>query len=127
MTDLAVDPYYPDMNESARQLNICLEGTIVGKLLSATGRRMYFPRGIVAQSGEAKKHAHRLNATAGIATQGGQPLFLAPIRENIPHLPPEEIFSYATTAGHPRLRELWLREMVEKNPAMVSLLQGKDI
>jgi len=118
LTDLAVDPYYPDMNESARQLNISLEGTIVGKLLSATGRRMYFPRGIVAQSGEAKKHAHRLNATAGIATQGGQPLFLTPIRENIPHLPPEEIFSYATTAGHPPLRELWLREMVDKNPSL---------
>ena len=79
---------------------------------------MYFPRGIVAQSGEAKKHAYRLNATAGIATQGGQPLFLAPIRENIPHLPPEEILSYATTAGHPPLRELWLREMVDKNPSL---------
>jgi aspartate/methionine/tyrosine aminotransferase len=106
------------MNQVARQLNISLEGTIVGNLLSATGRRMYFPRGIVAQSGEAKEHAHRLNATAGIATHGGQPLFLTPIKENIPHLTPEEIFSYATTAGHPRLRELWLREMVEKNPSL---------
>lgn len=79
---------------------------------------MYFPRGIVAQSGEAKQYAHRLNATAGIATQGGQPLFLAPIKENIPNLPPEEIFSYAATAGDPRLRELWLREMIEKNPSL---------
>jgi len=106
------------MNELARQLNTTLEVTIVGKLLSATGRRMYFPRGIVAQSGEAKQYAHRLNATAGIATQGGKPLFLTPIKENIPNLPPEEIFSYATTAGDPRLRELWLREMIEKNPSL---------
>jgi aspartate/methionine/tyrosine aminotransferase len=106
------------MNELARQLNATLEATIVGKLLSAAGRRMYFPRGIVAQSGEAKQYAHRLNATAGIATQGGQPLFLAPIKENIPNLPPEEIFSYAATAGDPRLRELWLREMIEKNPSL---------
>jgi aspartate/methionine/tyrosine aminotransferase len=106
------------MNELARELNTTLEATIVGKLLSAAGRRMYFPRGIVVQSGEAKQYAHRLNATAGIATQGGQPLFLAPIRENIPNLPPEEIFSYATTTGDPRLRELWLREMIEKNPSL---------
>jgi aspartate/methionine/tyrosine aminotransferase len=106
------------MNEIARQLNTDLEGTIAGALLSARGRRMYFPRGIVAQSAEAKKDAHRLNATAGIATQGGQPLFLSPIKDHIPRLEPGEIFSYAPTAGLPELREMWLREMEEKNPSM---------
>ena len=82
---------------------------------------MYFPRGIVAQSAEANKEAHRLNATAGIATQEGQPLFLSPIRDQIPKLAPGEIFSYAPTAGIPELRQLWLQEMVEKNP----LLEGR--
>jgi len=106
------------MNEIARQLNADLEDTVAGALLSARGRRMYFPRGIVAQSAEAKKDAHRLNATAGIATQGGQPLFLTPIKDHIPQLEPAEIFSYAPTAGIPELREMWLREMVEKNPSM---------
>ena len=72
------------MNEIARQLNADLEDTVAGALLSARGRRMYFPRGIVAQSAEAKKDAHRLNATAGIATLGGQPLFLTPIKDHIP-------------------------------------------
>jgi aspartate/methionine/tyrosine aminotransferase len=86
--------------------------------LSARGRRMYFPRGIVAQSAEAKKDAYKLNATAGIATQGGQPLFLSPIRAHIPQLEPAEIFSYAPTAGLPELREMWLKEMVEKNPSL---------
>jgi aspartate/methionine/tyrosine aminotransferase len=106
------------MNEIAGQLNAILQDTIAGALLSARGRRMYFPRGIVAQSAEAKKDAHRLNATAGIATQGGQPLFLSPIRDHIPRLEPAEIFSYAPTAGLPELRDNWLREMVEKNPSM---------
>ena len=106
------------MNEIARKLNETLEGTIAGTLLSARGRRMYFPRGIVAQSAEAKKDAHRLNATAGIATQGGQPLFLSPIRAHIPQLEPAEIFSYAPTAGLPELRAMWLQEMMEKNPSL---------
>jgi aspartate/methionine/tyrosine aminotransferase len=106
------------MNEIARQLNAALDGTIAGALLSARGRRMYFPRGIVAQSAEANKDAHRLNATAGIATQGGQPLFLSPIKSHIPKLQPGEIFSYSPTAGVPELREMWLREMVKKNPSL---------
>lgn len=106
------------MNEIARQLNETLEDTIAGALLSARGKRMYFPRGIVAQSAEAKKDAHKLNATAGIATQGGQPLFLSPIKANIPRLEPGDIFSYAPTAGLPELRTMWLREMMEKNPSL---------
>jgi aspartate/methionine/tyrosine aminotransferase len=106
------------MNKIAGQLNDTLEDTIAGGLFSARGRRMYFPRGIVAQSAEAKKHAHRLNATTGIATQGGQPLFLSPIRAHIPQLEPAQIFSYAPTAGLPELRSMWLREMVEKNPSL---------
>jgi aspartate/methionine/tyrosine aminotransferase len=106
------------MNELAGQLNSVLQDTIAGALLSARGRRMYFPRGIVAQSAEASRHAHRLNATAGIAASGGQPLFLSPIRAHIPKLTPDQIFSYAPTGGDPRLRELWLDEMREKNPSL---------
>ena len=72
----------------------------------------------MAQSAEARAHAHRLNATAGIATSGGQPLFLSPIRAHIPKLAPDQIFSYAPTGGDPRLRELWLDEIREKNPSL---------
>jgi aspartate/methionine/tyrosine aminotransferase len=106
------------MNEIARQLNNVLERTVAGSLLSSRGKRMYFPRGIVSQSAEAKKQAHSLNATAGIAASGGQPLHLSPIRDYIPKLSPEEIFSYAPTAGHPQLRKMWLQEMVGKNPSL---------
>ncbi|MBN1834241.1 MAG: aminotransferase class I/II-fold pyridoxal phosphate-dependent enzyme [Spirochaetales bacterium] len=110
------------MDELARQLNESLAGTVVERLLSGFGKRFYFPKGIVAQSAEAKKHAHRLNATIGMATEAGQPMCLPGIRELVPALEPEEIFSYAPTAGNPALRELWKREMVEKNPALAGRL-----
>ena len=39
------------MNELAQELNDALAGTTAGSLLSDMGRRLYFPRGIIAQSG----------------------------------------------------------------------------
>ena len=111
------------MNELARELNRTLEGTVVERLLSSFGKRFYFPKGIVAQSAEAKKHAHRLNATIGMATEQGQPMCMPSIRRLVPELEPQEIVSYAPTGGNPELRELWRQEMIEKNPA----LQGRRI
>ena len=111
------------MNELAVELNRTLEGTVVAGLLSDFGRRIYFPKGIVAQSAEAGKQAHRLNATIGIATLGGQAMNLAAIRERFQGLTPNEIFAYAPTAGSPALREAWKKEMLAKNPA----LAGKTI
>ncbi len=106
------------MDQPARELNRILADTIAGRLLSELGRRLYFPRGIVAQAVEAEREARRLNATAGIAALKGRPLFLSPVKEQLPFLEPEEIFSYAPTAGHPELRELWLQEMIDKNPSL---------
>ena len=106
------------MNELAQELNRTLAGTVAERLLSSFGKRFYFPKGIVAQSAEAKKHAHRLNATIGMATEAGKPMCLPAIRELVPVLDPEEIFSYAPTAGNPELRELWKQEMAAKNPAL---------
>jgi aspartate/methionine/tyrosine aminotransferase len=106
------------MNELAVELNRVLEGTVVEGLLSDFGRRAYFPKGIVAQSAEAGKLAHRLNATIGIATRGGQAMHLPAIRERIAGLSPNEIFAYAPTAGAPALREAWRKEMVAKNPSL---------
>jgi aspartate/methionine/tyrosine aminotransferase len=110
------------MDQPARELNRKLTGTIAGSLLSEQGRRLYFPRGIVAQAVEAQGEACRLNATAGIAALKGRPLFLSPVKEQLPFLEPEEIFSYAPTAGLSELRERWLREMMDKNPS----LAGKE-
>lgn len=104
------------MHPLAVELNRALEGTAAGELLSDLGRRLYFPKGIVAQSAEAKRHARRLNATIGIACRGGRPMYLGSIRNLLEKLEPEEIFPYAPTQGLEPLRELWKQELVRKNP-----------
>jgi aspartate/methionine/tyrosine aminotransferase len=104
------------MNPLAVELNRTLEGTVAGELLSDLGRRLYFPRGIVAQSAEAKKHAKRMNATIGIAYKAGRPMYLGSIRSLLDKLEPEEIFPYAPTQGIESLRELWKQELLKKNP-----------
>ena len=104
------------MNPLANELNAVLAGTVADTLLSGLGRRMYFPKGIVAQSAEAKKSATRANATIGMATKGGKPVFLDSIRHFVPGLDPDEIFPYAPTQGIEKLRELWKKEIIRKNP-----------
>jgi aspartate/methionine/tyrosine aminotransferase len=104
------------MHALAIELNRALEGTVAGALLSDLGRRLYFPKGIVAQSAEAKKLAKRINATIGLATRTGKPMFLDSIRSQIDKLEPEEAFPYAPTQGIEPLRELWKKELVRKNP-----------
>lgn len=104
------------MNPLAQELNAVLSGSVAESLLSELGRRLYFPKGIVAQSAEAKKNATRANATIGIATRAGKPIFLPAIRSLVPGLDPDEIFPYAPTQGVEKLRELWKKEIVHKNP-----------
>jgi aspartate/methionine/tyrosine aminotransferase len=104
------------MNPLAVELNRTLEGTVAGELFSDLGRRLYFPKGIVAQSAEAKKQAKRMNATIGIACKAGRPMYLESIRSLLDRLEPEEIFPYAPTQGLEPLRELWRKELLRKNP-----------
>lgn len=106
------------MNTLAVELNKTLEETVIFRLLSDFGKRFYFPKGIVSQSAEAKKYATRFNATIGMATLGGKPMHLNCLKELIPDLPPEQIFSYAPTPGNRQLRELWLDDMIRKNPSL---------
>lgn len=109
------------MNKLAVELNGVLEGTIAGRMLSDFGRRIYFPKGIVAQSAEADRKATRFNATVGMAFSHGQPLMLPSLRSLLSELSPKEAVAYAPTAGFAELREVWKREMITKNPS----LQGK--
>lgn len=51
------------INPLAQELNDALKGTTAGELLSDVGVRLYFPKGIIAQSGEAKKLGHTANGT----------------------------------------------------------------
>ncbi len=110
------------MNKIAQELNTVLEGSVVDGLLSEFGKRFYFPKGIVAQSAEAKEKATRFNATVGMATAGGVPMYLESVRRQVPDLTPAEMFPYAPTPGVLELRRKWREEMDRKNPA----LQGKQ-
>ncbi len=112
------------MNELAQELNETLKDSVVYDLLSNYGKRMYFPKGIVAQSAQAKAKATRYNATVGQAFKQGTPLYLDEIYDvfDKDKITPGEIFTYAPGGGLPQLKELWKEDMLEKNPS----LKGKS-
>ena len=107
------------MNPLAQELNSVLTSTLAYELLSDYGRRMYFPKGIISQSAEAKQKAHRYNATIGIATEAGEAMCIPSIfSEFTDNLSKNDVFPYAPTAGDPALRKAWLAEMIDKNPSI---------
>ena len=87
-------------------------------MLSALGRRLYFPKGILSQSAEARQRGHRFNATIGIATEGGEPMHLASITRYLRDLDPAEAVNYAPPAGRPGLRERWWEKLLKENPSL---------
>ncbi|HCC38236.1 MAG TPA: hypothetical protein DEQ14_11880 [Treponema sp.] len=108
------------MHPLAEELNSILDGTIAGRLLSNLGRRFYFPRGIIAQSAEAKLSAKTANGTIGVACNEGVPLILSAIADNMASLTPEESVAYAPTAGVEKVRKVWKDLMIQKNPSLNS-------
>jgi len=112
----------PAVHPLAAELNRVLGPTALGRSLSALGRRLYFPKGVVAQSAEAAEHADRFNATVGLAASGGEPMHLSAIADRLPGLTAEEAFAYAPTAGIPALRDRWAQELRAKNPSLTSAL-----
>jgi aspartate/methionine/tyrosine aminotransferase len=111
-------------NPLARELNERLEAAApeVLAMLSGLGRRLYFPKGILSQSAEAKEKAHRFNATIGIATEGGGPMYLPSVAAHLRDVEPAEAFPYAPPAGQALLRERWRTKMLAENPT----LRGKS-
>ena len=110
----------PALNSLAEDLNRRLEAAApeVLAMLSAYGRRIYFPKGILSQGAEAKKHAHKVNATIGIATEGGQAMHLTSMERYLDGLSPGEIYNYAPPAGRPGLRESWREKLLAENPSL---------
>jgi aspartate/methionine/tyrosine aminotransferase len=106
------------VNPLANELNSILDKTIAGRLLSNLGRRFYFPKGIIAQSTEAKKAATLANGTIGMAYSQGKPLILSAIAGNMAALSPEESVAYAPTAGVEKARQVWKDLMIRKNPSL---------
>jgi len=111
------------VNPLAQELNNTLASSIAGELLSDLGKRIFFPRGIIAQGGEAKKFGKVANATIGMTVVNGKPAVLDAIHKCAPDMTSGELVAYAPTAGNPDLRELWKEKLVIKNPS----LKGKHI
>lgn len=112
------------MNPLAQQLNQELQAAnpYIYDMLSDLGKSLYFPKGILTQSAEAKQKAHRFNATIGIATEEDEPLYLPVIQETLTAYKPQDIYTYAPPAGKAELRKAWRAKMLQENPS----LQGKN-
>ena len=112
------------MNPLAKELNdtIIEINPYIYEMLSKIGKNLFFPKGILYQTSEAKEKAFRFNATIGMATEKRHPMFLPSIMKWI-NLPPEKSITYAPAFGIPELRHLWKENLYKKNPS----LDGKKI
>lgn len=106
------------INPLAQELNDALKGTTPGELLSDVGTRLYFPKGIIAQSAEAKKLGKTANGTIGTTVVEGKPIMLPSIKKHVPDLTSSELVGYAPTAGNPDLRAMWKESIIRKNPLL---------
>jgi aspartate/methionine/tyrosine aminotransferase len=113
------------MNPIAKELNqiIHVGNAHLMEMLSGIGKHLFFPKGILTQSAEAKEKAHRFNATAGIAKEKGKTMRLDSVMQMIHNLQPSESLTYAPSFGIPELRALWRKNLYTKNPS----LAGKSI
>ena len=80
------------MNPLATELNeiIRKENPEVFEMLSNLGKEMFFPKGILTQSAEAKVKAKRFNATLGVATEGGKHMSLPSLMKHLPGFTADE-------------------------------------
>lgn len=113
------------MNPIAKQLNQILfdKAPNVLSMLGSVGINLFFPKGILSQSAEAKEKAHKFNATIGIATEKGRTMCIGSIMESISGIPARESLRYAPSFGILGLRRAWRKAIFEKNPS----LAGKNI
>ncbi len=113
------------MNPLAEELNQIVKhgNEAVFDMLSGVGKNLFFPKGILSQSAEAKEKAHKFNATIGMATEKGRTMFLPSVMAMTSGLEPEEALTYAPSFGILPLRQTWQEEIYRKNPS----LTGREI
>ncbi|MFC2947466.1 aminotransferase class I/II-fold pyridoxal phosphate-dependent enzyme [Virgibacillus sediminis] len=113
------------MNQIAKKLNEMIEekNEYIYDMLSDLGRSIFYPKGILSQSAEAKSKAtSRFNATLGIATEEDTPMHFDHIQEKLQDYAPEDIYPYAPPQGKESLRKAWKEKMLRENPS----LEGKE-
>ncbi len=108
------------MNPIAQDLNNIIKESNphIFEMLSDMGKALFFPKGILTQSAEAKLKAKKINATIGIAKEGGHVLSLPSITRYIQDLDPDEYLPYAPSFGIAELRNKWKMELFKKNPSL---------
>ena len=108
------------MNPLARELNEIIKSANIHvyDMLSEVGKNLFFPKGILTQSAEAKEKAHKFNATIGMATEKGDTMYLPSVMAMIEGLKANESLTYAPSFGTMPLRKLWKEALVEKNPSL---------
>jgi aspartate/methionine/tyrosine aminotransferase len=95
------------------------ETPVVLGMLSALGKRFYFPaKGILSQGAEAKTKATRYNATIGIATNEQGPVHLECVHKYFNGLKPADLYVYAPSQGKPELRVAWQAKQREETPSL---------
>ncbi len=105
------------MDKLAAELNELLLRTSkeTCDMLSEFGKNLFFPRGILAQSQEAKEKATKYNATIGIAVNHGEPFYLNSIHKSLVNIDPKMIYPYAPASGVLELRKLWKEKQIIEN------------
>jgi aspartate/methionine/tyrosine aminotransferase len=113
-----MNPLAHELNENLSQGNPHLF-----EMLSHMGKRLFFPKGILTQSAEAKEKAFKTNATIGIAMEDHKTMHFRSLMDRVKDISPEESLTYAPSFGIPALRKAWQAELYSKNPS----LAGKRI
>lgn len=103
-----MNPLALDLNEQLTQSN-----PVILDMLSDLGKHMFYPKGILSQSAEAK--STKYNATIGMATDDSGKLYSQTTFDLYQHLDPEEIFPYAPPQGIEELRGLWEEKILQEN------------
>ncbi len=113
------------MNPIAHSLNQIIQSgnPYLVDMLSDMGKNLFFPKGILSQSAEAKEKAYKLNATSGIATEKGRTMHFPSVMESIYSIRPKASITYAPSFGILELRKTWQDSLFIKNPS----LSGKTI
>ncbi|MCP4670670.1 MAG: aminotransferase class I/II-fold pyridoxal phosphate-dependent enzyme [Desulfobacula sp.] len=108
------------MNPIAQELNEIINESNphIFEMLSDMGKQLFFPKGILSQSAEAKQKADKINATIGIAKEGNSVLSLPSITKYIQNIEPDNYLPYAPSFGIPELRKQWKDSVYKKNPSL---------
>jgi len=108
------------MNPLAKTLNQTIEkgNSNIMSMLSEIGKNLFFPKGILSQSAEAKEKAYKLNATIGIATENGETMCFPSIMDSICSITSKDALTYAPSFGVLGLRQKWKEAQIEKNPSL---------